>query len=159
VLLIAAGLLMRSFARLRAIDPGFDPHHLFSLTISVAGRPEYVGAARENLYDGILRQVESAPGVMQASMINHLPIGGDVWSLWRPVEGRPIPGRGSERSAVCRVVRPNYFATMRIALISGRDFNRQDTENSPPVVIINQTLAGREFPRETLLGKRISLGD
>jgi predicted permease len=159
VLLIGAGLLMRSFVRIRAIDPGFDAHNVLSMTISTAGRPEYVGVARENLYKTILDRVEAVPGVGQASMTNHLPLGGDVWSLWRTVEGRPIPERGKERSAVYRVSRPNYFATMHVPFIAGRDFDDHDTENAPPVLIINEALAEREFPRESPLGKRITLGD
>jgi putative ABC transport system permease protein len=159
VLLIGAGLLMRSFAKLRAIDPGFDAHNVLALTVSVAGRPEYVGAARENIYKAIVDRVEAVPGVRQASMTNHLPIGGDVWKLWRTVEGHPIPERGEERSAVYRVSRPNYFATLRVPIVAGRDFNDHDTENAPPVVIVNETLIHREFVHENPLGKRISLGD
>ena len=100
VLLIGAGLLMRSFVKLRAIDPGFDAHNVLSMTVSVAGRPEYVGASRENLYKTILDRVEAVPGVRQASMTNHLPIGGDVWSLVRTVEGRAgsAAGQGVDRS-------------------------------------------------------------
>jgi putative ABC transport system permease protein len=159
VLLIGAGLLMRSFVRIRAVDPGFDAHNVLSMTVSVAGRPEYVGAARENLYKAIVDQVEAVPGVGQASMTNHLPIGGDVWRLFRAVEGRPIPERGKEQSAVYRVSRPNYFSTMHIPFVTGRDFNDRDTENSPLVTIINEALAQREFPRESAVGKRIALGD
>lgn len=159
VLLIGAGLLMRSFVKLRAIDPGFDAHNVLSMTVSVAGRAEYVGASRENLYKTILDRVEAVPGVRQASMTNHLPIGGDVWSLWRSVEGRPIPQRGKELTAVYRVSRPNYFSTMRIAFIGGRDFNERDTDTSPLVVIINETLARREFGQENPIGKRLGLGD
>ena len=89
VLLIGAGLLMRSFARLRAIDPGFDARNVLSMTVSVSGRPEYVGVARENLYKTILDRVQAVPGVGLASMTNHLPIGGDVWGMDRAVEGPP----------------------------------------------------------------------
>lgn len=159
VLLIGAGLLMRSFAKLRAIDPGFDAHNVLAMTVTVAGRPEYVGIARENLFKAIVDRVEAVPGVRQASMTNHLPIGGDVWRLGRTVEGRPIPARGEERSAVYRVSRPNYFATMRVPILAGRDFNDHDTENAPPVAIVNETLVHREFPHENVLGKRITLGD
>jgi predicted permease len=159
VLLIGAGLLMRSFARLRAIDPGFDARNVLSMTVSVAGRPEYVGAARENLFRTILDRVEAVPGVGQASMTNHLPIGGDVWGMNRAVEGRPIAEPGKSLTAVYRVSRPNYFATMRIPFASGRDFDDRDTENSPLVVIVNEALARREFAHESPLGKRITLGD
>jgi len=159
VLLIGAGLLMRSFARLRAIDPGFDAHDVLSMTVSVAGRPEYVGLARENLYKAIVERVEAVPGVHLAAMTNHLPIGGDVWSFWRVVEGHAIPERGKEQSAVPRVSRPGYFAAMGARFIAGRDFDDHDTETTPAVIIINETLARREFSHENPLGKRIAFGD
>jgi predicted permease len=159
VLLIGAGLLMRSFARIRSIDAGFDAHNVLSMTVSTAGRSEYVGPARENLYKSILEKVAAVPGVRQASMTNHLPIGGDVWSLNRAVEGRPIAERGKELTAVYRVSRPNYFATMRIPIVAGRDFDDHDTEATPLVMIINEALAQREFPHENPLGKQITLGD
>jgi predicted permease len=159
VLLIGAGLLMRSFVRLRAIDPGFDTHDVLSMSISVAGWPEYVGLARENLYKAIVERVEAVPGVRIASMTNHLPIGGDLWLFWRVVEGHPIPERGREQSAVYRVSRPGYFATMSARLIAGRDFDDRDTETAPQVIIINETLSRHEFAHENPLGKRITFGD
>ncbi len=74
VLLVGAGLLMRSFVKLRAIDPGFDARNVLTMTISVAGRPEYVGANREALFRSIVEHVQAVPGVREASMTNHLPI-------------------------------------------------------------------------------------
>jgi putative ABC transport system permease protein len=159
MLLIGTGLLMRSFVKLRAIDPGFDTRQVLSMTVSVVGRPEYVGVARENVYKAIIDRVEAVPGVSMASMTNHLPIGGDVWALHRVVEGQAIPERGKERTAVYRVSMPNYLVTMHISLIGGRDFNDRDTESAPLVTIINETLARREFAGGTPLGKRIALGD
>jgi predicted permease len=159
VLLIGAGLLMRSFVKLRAIDPGFDAHNVLAMTVSVAGRPEYVGATRENLYKTIVERVEAVPGVRIASMTNHLPIGGDVWSFWRVVEGHPIPERGREQNAVYRVSRPGYFMAMGAGFLAGRDFDDHDTETAPQVIIINETLARREFLHENPLGKRITFGD
>ena len=159
VLLIGAGLLMRSFARLRAIDPGFDSRNVLSMTVSVSGRPEYIGVTRENLYKAILDRVSAVPGVAQASMTNHLPIGGDVWGMDRGVEGHPIAPKDHRLTAVYRASRPNYFSTMRIPLVAGRDFDDRDTETSPPVVIVNEALVRREFLHESPLGKRITFGD
>ena len=160
VLLVGAGLLMRSFVKLRAIDPGFDPHNVLTMTISLAGRPEYVGATREVLYRAILEQVAAVPGVRQASMTNHLPISGDLWTMTRTIEGRPLPPRGQELGAVYRVSRPNYFSTMGVRFTAGRDFTDRDTASSPPVAIVNETLARREFRTGAgAIGKRITVGD
>ena len=96
VLLIGAGLLVRSFLRLEAVDPGFNPHHLLTTTVSVAGNPQYVGARREALYRQILDQVRALPGVESAGMINHPPMAVDVWGTGFHVEGRPLPRPGEE---------------------------------------------------------------
>jgi putative ABC transport system permease protein len=159
VLLIGAGLLMRSFLRLRAIDPGFDPHNVLTMTISLAGRPEYVGLSREALYRNVIERVEAVPGVRQAGVTNHLPLAGDIWGQDIAIEGRPIAPLGKEINADFRVARPNYFSTMRAQILKGRDFNDRDTADAPPVVIINETLAKHEFPNEDPIGKRLTLGD
>ncbi len=159
VLLIGAGLLMRSFLRLRAIDPGFDPHNLLTMTVSVAGRPEYVGASREALYRNLVERVEAVPGVRQASVTNHLPLAGDIWGQAIAIEGRPLASPGHELNSIYRDARPNYFSTIRAHFLKGRDFDDRDTTDAPPVVIINETLAKREFPNEDPVGKRLTLGD
>jgi predicted permease len=160
VLLIGAGLLMRSFVKLRAINPGFDAHNVLTMTISLTGRPEYTGANREALYRSILAQVEAVPGVREASMTNHLPIAGDLWTRTRTVEGRPLPARGQELGAVYRVSRPNYFSTMGVRFAAGRDFTDRDNGSAPQVAIVNETLARREFKNGAdAVGKRITVGD
>jgi predicted permease len=159
VLLIGAGLLMRSFLRLRAIDPGFDPHNVLTMTVSVAGRSEYVGASREALYRNLVERVEAVPGVRQASVTNHLPLAGDIWGQEISIEGRPPAALGQGINSIYRDARPNYFSTMRAHFLKGRDFNDRDTADAPPVVIINETLAKHEFPNEDPIGKRLTLGD
>ena len=159
VLLIGAGLLMRSFLGLRAIDPGFDPHNVLTMTVSVAGRPEYVGASREALYRNLVERIEAVPGVRQASVTNHLPLAGDIWGQAIAIEGRPAAPPGKEINSIYRDARPNYFSTMRARFLKGRDFNDRDTAEAPPVVIINETLAKHEFPNEDPVGKRLTLGD
>src|SRR5216117_942554 len=81
VLLAGAGLMMRSFLRLQSVNPGFDPRNLLTFTVSLAGLPEYLGAKREGFYRTLLERIESLPGVQSASAVNHLPLGGDMWTL------------------------------------------------------------------------------
>ena len=159
VLLIGAGLLMRSFLELRSIDPGFDPRNVVTMTVSVAGRPEYVGASREILYRSVVERVAAVPGVQSVSMTNHLPIAGDTWGVWLTVEGRPLPAPGYEMTTIYRVTRPKYFSTMRVPILAGRDFTDQDDANAPPVAIVNETIARRVFDGENPLGKRITFMD
>jgi putative ABC transport system permease protein len=159
VLLIGAGLLVRSFMRLEAIDPGFNPRNLLSMTVSVAGNSQYVGVRREALYGEIVDQVRALPGVQSASMVNHLPLFGDTWGLNLFIEGRPLPRPGEDVSAIYRVARPGYFQAMQIPLLAGRDFTGHDTRDTPPVVIVNERLAKAFWPDGGALGKRLTLDD
>ena len=159
VLLIGAGLLVRSFVRIEAIDPGFNPHHLLMTTVSVAGNPLYVGARREALYRQIVDQVKVVPGVESASMVNHPPMAVDVWGFPFSVEGQPLPRPGEGPSAVFRVSRPGYFQAMNIPLVQGRDFTDGDKLHAPEVVIVNEKLAKAYWPNGDALGKRLTLDD
>jgi putative ABC transport system permease protein len=159
VLLIGAGLLVRSFLRIEAIDPGFNPQHLLMTTVSVAGNSQYVGARREALYRQIVDQVKALPGVQSAGMINHPPMAVDVWSTGFSVEGQPLPRPGEGPNAVFRVSRPGYLQTMSIPLLQGRDFTDRDILHAPEVVIVNEKLAKAFWPNGDAVGKRMTLDD
>lgn len=159
VLLIGAGLLMNSFVKLQNIDPGFDPHNVLTMTVSLSGATQYVGPSREAFYQQVLSQIKALPGVESASAINHLPLAGDQWSRGLTIEGRPLPPPGQEVVAVFRVSRPGYFQTMGIPLRAGRDFTDRDTPDAPGVVMINESLAKRQWPNDNPIGKRITIGD
>src|SRR5260370_9250994 len=92
-------------------------------------------------------------------MINHLPIGGDVWTLGIVIEGRPTPPPGQQPDAVYRVVQPGYFATMKIPMLRGRDFTAHDAVGTTPGVIVNEALAKRHWAGEDPIGHRIRLSD
>jgi putative ABC transport system permease protein len=157
VLLAGAGLLLRSFLSLRAIDGGFEADHLLTMTVSVAGLPQYAGSSREALYAAIEESVRALPGVVSASMVNHLPVGGDTWGSRVYVENQPLPKPGEEIHATYRVCRPGYFQTMGIRLAGGRDFNAHDSETGVPVILINQRLARSVWGAESAIGKRLSV--
>ncbi|MDQ3648968.1 MAG: ABC transporter permease, partial [Acidobacteriota bacterium] len=159
VLLIGGGLMMRSFLRLRAIDPGFNPSNVLTLTVSLAGAKQYVGLQREAFYRGLLERIKVLPGVQSASAINHLPLAGDVWGFSIAIEGRPLPSPGKKNRAVYRVCWPDYFQTMGMSLQRGRDFTDRDVMGVPGVAIINETAARRHWPGDDPLGKRFTIGD
>lgn len=159
VMLIGAGLLMNSFLKLQAVDPGFTPRNVLTLTTSVAGNAEYVGPAREAFYKQLMDRLTALPGVESASAINHLPLAGDTWGIGLIIEGRPLPQPGQGIEATFRVSRPRYFSTMGISLLAGRDFTDRDATDAPGVVIINETLARRHWPDENPIGKRLTLDD
>ena len=155
-LLIAAGLMIRSFAALESLDPGLNPHGVLSMIVPVAGSNEADPGRRAIFYRQMLERVRSLPGVESAAGINHLPIAGDLWDRSFRVEGRPTPGPANLPSAIYRVATPNYFQTMGIRFLQGRDISDVDTATAPPVVVINETMARTYWPNQNALGQRIA---
>jgi putative ABC transport system permease protein len=159
VLLIGAGLMIRTFSALRNVDPGFDSRNVLAMMVSTAGTTQADSAVRQAFFSTALERVRALPGVESASYINHLPIAGDEWGFSFYVEGRPRPKPGEAPRAVYRVVDPGYFHTMRIPILRGRDVSDADRANAVPVVVINEFMAQRYWPGENAVGKRISLDD
>jgi putative ABC transport system permease protein len=159
MLLIGAGLMMRTFAALQAVDPGFNPHNVISMVVSVAGSKEADPARRAILYHQLIERVRSLPGVQAAGAINHLPLAGDLWGWPFIIEGRPKPRPGESPGAVYRMVTPGYFEAMRLPLIRGRYVSEADNVTAPGVVIINDRAAKEYWPGEDPIGKRISFDD
>ena len=158
VLLVGGGLMMRSFLRLTSVDPGFDPRGVLTATVPLSGPRYSTEEQRAAFFQRLTAQVASLPGVKSASAINHIPLGGDVWTFGFTVEGRPAPPDAERPAAVYRVVRPDYFRTVGAALLKGRDFTEHDGPSSPGVVVVNEALARRQWPGEEPLGKRITVG-
>jgi putative ABC transport system permease protein len=157
LLLTGAGLMMRTLHALQSIDPGFNPDHVLSAVVSVAGSQEAAPGRRAAFYESMLQRVSSLAGVESASAINHVPLAGDRWGFSFAVEGRPAPRPGDSDSAVYRVVFPGYFRTMNITLLRGRDITAADNLNAPDVVVINEQMAKRYWPGGDAVGKRITL--
>ena len=145
LLLVCAGLMVRTLIELNGVNPGFEATNLLSMDVFAPAddkNPDH----RVAVFDQVAGTLSGIPGVERVSAINHLPIGGDVWTLRYAIPGRPAPPPGEEPGAVYRVVRPDYFATMRIPLLRGREFSKQDDARSAPVVIVNERLARSEWP-------------
>ncbi len=159
LLMIGAGLMIRTFFALRTIDPGFRAHHVLSAVISVAGSEEAQPQKRAAFYQQVLQRVRALPGVESVSAINHVPLAGDTWGFPFDIEGRPLPVPGESPGAIYRVIFPGYFRTMGISLLRGRDVSEHDDLNAPGVVIINERLAKKYWAGEDPLGKRITLDD
>jgi putative ABC transport system permease protein len=155
ILLAGAGLMIRTIGRLQQVDAGFDANRLATLQVSLAG----TGYNRTGLRAPVFRRVREAlaamPGVETAAAINHLPIGGDMWTYGYTIAGRPTPAPGEMPNAVYRVAMPGYFRATRIGILEGRDFTDHDDAAAPGVAIINQAMARRRWPGESALGKRI----
>jgi len=157
MLLIAAGLLVKSFGRLQRVDPGVSTSNLLTFELSVPamvnGKPE----PRERFIAEFHRRVDSIPGVVASGAVGALPMGGGGFYLGRAFirEGEPEPPNGTEYSAQWNVITPGFLKSTGLQLIAGRDFTDQDTQDSPPVIIIGQTLAKQMFPNQNPIGKVI----
>ena len=159
MLLVGAGLMIRSVVALQAIDPGFNPHNLLTMVIPVAGSREAAPEQRATFYQQLLHRMRALPGVASASAINHLPLGGEIWGRSFRVEGHPLAHPTDAPNATYRVVFPGYFQTMDIPVLRGRDVTESDDLDAPAVVVVNEFLADRYWPGEDPIGKRISLDD
>lgn len=158
VLLIGAGLMIKSFLRLQQESPGFDPANVLSMQISLPVTKYTNEQQRRAFSQQLLERVETLPGVHSAGVINPLPMGGGGWQTGFVVEGLPAPGPGEVPSTDIARISADYFDVMRIRLLKGRYFTRQDTETAPRVAIVDETFANRYWPEEDPLGKRIKLG-
>lgn len=154
VLLIGAGLMMRSFASLTNVHPGFDPHNVLTARITLSGAAYEDAEARRRYVSQTIERLKTLPGVENAALVAPMPfsgaeIGGDF-----KIEGQNTePGR--EPSANVRNVTSEYFQTIRIPLLKGRYFSEQDQRGNVGAAIINETFAKRYFTNDEPLGKRI----
>lgn len=157
ILLVGASLLVESMVHLTRQSPGFDPNGVmvFNLDLPDAryGKPEQsILFFRE-----LLERVRAVPGVQSASAVLPLPMGDDIIRTSFEIEGRPVP-KSEEPRVHFRIVAQDYIKTMRIPLISGRDFTPRDQRTAAQVVLINETMARRYFPNENPIGKHIKPG-
>jgi putative ABC transport system permease protein len=158
VLLVGAGLLVRSFLQLQRPDTGFDPKGLLTVGLTLSGSPRGQSERRPAFLAGLAEEVGALPGVEGAAFVNHVPIGGDTWRTRFSVEGRPAPDPADVPQAVMRTASAGYLSAMGIALVRGRAFDEDDRADATPVVLINQTLARRFWPDADPLGARLTLG-
>jgi putative ABC transport system permease protein len=155
MLLVSAGLLIRSFLQLVKTDPGFNSDNLLTMNL-VLPRAKYKDEPqRAAFYSDLVKRVETVSGVTSAALVNHLPLGGSNSSTSFLVEGLPEPPPGQEFDGRYRVCTPNYFQTMGIRVLKGRAFTEQDRAGSQPVIIVNETLARKYWPNTDPIGKRM----
>jgi predicted permease len=157
VLLIGAGMLIRSFARLQMVTPGFNPHHVLTFDLTMAGRKYADKQVVLGTYREIWQQLERLPGVTAAGGVTSIPLS-DAFA-WTPItiEGRVPPAGEKFINADERVVAGHYFEAMQIPLLRGRLFNDQDTLDKPLVVIVDERLAQQYWPNQDPIGKRIHM--
>jgi len=152
VLLSGAGILLKSFVRLSAVDPGFRPESVLAVKIQ---RQNY----QKQFCSAVLERATALPGVFAAGAASNLPMTGQDWGQNLTVVGRPFRGEQDYVWATHRVASLEYFQTMGIRLLKGRSFSSADTRDTPHVAVINETFARKAWPTEDPIGRRFRIGD
>jgi putative ABC transport system permease protein len=158
LLLIAAGLFLRSFSRLQEVPPGFQPDHLLAadlpLSLNAYAKPEQ----RFEFFDRLVERAQALPGVRSAAAASSLPVSSGGGAIHFNIYGRPPKSPHDFTAAGYFTVTPHYFETIGVPLLQGRFIAASDTEKAPAVVIINSTMARTYWPNESPIGKRMQLG-
>jgi len=159
VLLVGAGLLIRSFLQLQDVNPGFSADHLLTVNLSLPAAKYPENQQVVNLYDQLLARLAVQPGVQSATVTTALPLAGGSEYAAFTVEGR-IPARTDRQpDAESRIVGPDYFRALQIPLRKGRLLEERDAIGAPDVVVINETMTRKYFGGDDPIGKRITFGD
>ena len=157
VVLVAAGLMVKSLARLVSIDPGLDPTNVLVVEMALP-QPDFYGPpVRKNFCTEVTDRAGTLPGVLSVGAISHLPLSGPNAGRSFAIDGKTFPP-GQNASASYRLTCPGYFKSMGIRVIKGRDFDARDATEAPGAVIINEETAKRYWPNEDPIGRRIKLG-
>jgi putative ABC transport system permease protein len=159
VLLVGAGLLMKSFARLQNVQPGFNPSHVLTMELSLPRLKYPSGKEVAPFYEELIRRVTRLPGVETAACADILPLSGTNSDSSFGIEGRLLgkgdPGPDEE----LRTITPDYFRVLQTQLLKGRFFTGADNADAPPVAIVSEALARKYFPSTDAVGKRITFDD
>jgi putative ABC transport system permease protein len=156
VLLIGAGLMVRSLWKLQTIDPGFDEHNVLTLAVMVPKRQFTDPTQESQFFDEVLRRVRLLPSVVSAGAVDALPlVGGPNEPV--AVEGQPVVAISEQPEVSVRVATPGYIQAMHIPLLQGRNISADDTADSASVVVISQSMAKQLWPNESPMGRHLKL--
>jgi putative ABC transport system permease protein len=157
ILLVMAGLMIRSFAKLTNIDPGMNTANVMSMRINRSPAKSRDGSQNAIFFQNVIDRVKTLPGIEVASVASHTPF---VFTEQWPITVENVTDAGMQTQSIdTRTVSADYFTTMQIPLLGGQFFSSEDGPQSPPVVIVNQAMANRYWPNQDPLGKRIKLGN
>ena len=157
MLLIGAGLLIRSLWMLRAVNPGFDPDNVITMFLSIPATKFTTSQQQISFYDRVLRRVRALPGVQSDGVIDALPLTGGGSHQPVQIEGRPVQAMADLPEVDVRVISPGYRSAMHIPLLRGRDLNDSDVSGRPAVVLVSQSMARQFWPNEDPIGKRLTM--
>jgi predicted permease len=157
ILLVGAGLMIRSFQNLHGINPGFDSHNVLTMNAMVSRAKFSQPAQQINFFEQVLRRVRTLPGVESAGVVDDVPL--DNGGSHQPVaiDGRPVLPMSEQPEVDVRLATPGYMSALRIQILRGRDFSDTDLAGRPAVVLISESMARQFWPGEDALGKRLTL--
>jgi predicted permease len=159
MLLVAAGLMMRSFSRLMSQNLGYNPEHLVSMYLGLPDKKYSKPGDGERFFERLLERVRALPEVQSAALVAGLPLASQDMSLSVTVPDAPARAPGQPTAAGYGQISPGYFHTMNIPILQGRDFTEQDRFDSPPVVIVDQTFVKNFRLGANVIGRHIGIGD
>ncbi|HUK47612.1 MAG TPA: ABC transporter permease [Terriglobales bacterium] len=157
VLLIGAGLMIRSFQNLREVNPGFQSHGVLTATVATSRTTFAQPELEVNFFDRVLERVRGLHGVISAGAIDDLPLGPNGSHQPITVEGRPVVPMSEQPEVDVAVITPGYTSALRIPILRGRDFDSGDVAGRPAVILISQSLARQLWPHEDPIGRHITL--
>ena len=155
VLLLGAGLLLRSFLNVQRVEPGFEPRGVLTMRLTLP-RERYAGDAAGAFFDRLVERVAALPGVRAVSAASQFPSMGALDTQFTLERGQP-PG-ATLPTALITVATPSHFETLRVPLRAGRIFSPADRLDAPPVVLVNQSFAARYLPGVDPVGQRLAIG-
>lgn len=156
VLLMAAGLMIRSFQRLHNVNPGFDPQGVLTANVAVSSKEFSTPDQQVNFFDQVLQQVRALPGVESAGLVDSIPLtGGSHQPI--AIDGRPVVAMSEQPEVDVRQVSPGYMKTMHIPILRGRDISESDLAGRPGVILISESMARQFWPNEDAVGKHLTL--
>ena len=158
MLLISAGLLIRSLMRVQAIEPGFDARNVLSIRVSLPKATYHDRATLAQFCDRLVSKIHDAPGVQGVGAVSVLPFSGDRHSVDFTIGGQAVSASDRHNSQY-RIVTPDYFSTMKIPLLRGRALDAHDDAHSVPVALVNETTASKFWPNGDAVGARINIDD
>ncbi|MFL6193914.1 MAG: ABC transporter permease [Thermoanaerobaculia bacterium] len=159
ILTIAAGLVIRSFDHLRAVDPGFRSQGIFSVQLMLPAAGFSRHEERDSFFEKILARVRGVPGVKKAALVDFRPLDPETWQLLFATEEDPEPAPGEMPYALSRRVSPGYFDLLEIPLVRGRTFRQADGQGAEPVVVVSEGLAAGLWPGQNPIGRKILFGN
>ncbi|HEX5706320.1 MAG TPA: ABC transporter permease, partial [Pyrinomonadaceae bacterium] len=155
VLLVGAGLLIRSFRSLQAVSPGFDARDALTAGVALSTTKYREEAQQAAFFERVMERVAALPGVEAAGGVEPLPMSGNGWQTSFDIEGRPAAPPGERMTSHTRVISPGYFRAMGIPLLRGRALDERDTADAPKVIVVSETFAKKFFPGEEIIGRRV----